>query len=122
MTHRPNLTADAPTEVTGRDRRARETLIPTDTEDVFLSVHTYHDKDRKRFGTSLYGVRVRRTDGYTSKLLSLMDGRRLAGVPVARYSDKALDAAHTEALDKVREALTADADAYDGVLAATPVD
>jgi hypothetical protein len=110
-----------PVERYGREGRGLITKLPTSIPSVFLHVSTSHWKDRKRFSSFVLGVRHLPRDGvFSSELSAPMSGKTIGAVPVARFSQKDLAAAHETALDVVRLALEVDPDAFTDVLMATP--
>lgn len=55
-------------------------------------VYVYHSAHRKAFIASLHLVTVKQENGYTTEAFFPFSGVTLASKPVARYSEKALDA------------------------------
>lgn len=104
-------------KVTGRERRSMESQLDTSmAEDVKLEVYTSHDKDRKEYRTTTWGVRV----GGGWKRMSLMDGLQVAREATPRFSAKGLAEAHEKALLIVRQALVVNPDTFTGILLKTP--
>jgi hypothetical protein len=70
----------------------------TKTEQKGVEVGVHHNKDRKEFLAMAYSMTRGQEGPFNVSAYSPMDGVCLARVPVARYSDKALEAAFEQVL------------------------
>ena len=107
------LPVKATTYVSGERSRKGLTawVLETGTNDsgeeyeLQAQLSTYHNRDRKSYGSLLQRVTVTKgTYGYTESFW-MFSGLRVANKPVARHSMKNLQAAHEEALQVLAAAL-----------------
>lgn len=113
---------EVPAKITGRERRTLTSRLDTSIDpQVKLEISTSHWRDRKCFSSSAVGVRDKGSErGFTVSSYSLMDSVTLRREPVARFSEKALRAAHDKALADVRTLLDLNPDTFTGILLKTP--
>jgi hypothetical protein len=122
--------SDVVTRCTGRDGRGRTTELPTSDPSVFLSVFTFHHRpgygtQTTRYITRVMGVRhMPRNPGdrFSSTLSAPMSAKTVdVNDGGARFSAKALDAAHAAGVRRVLELIAASlTDDLDDVLSETP--
>jgi hypothetical protein len=89
----------------GRSRSITYYLSPKPTADGekadIVQVSVSHDKDRKRFTATAWRATEEKSGAFTSTGFSLFDGITLARQPVARFSQKAIEAFTAEVLANV---------------------
>jgi len=130
MTVLPTTREALVVKTSGHDKRGRVTELPTTVENVFLSVFTFHrpktwSAQVPTYVSTVMGVRhLPRDPGsfFSSTLSAPMSSRTVANTDAgARFSAKALDAAHEKAVQKVLAWVDAgETAALDAVLAETP--